>query len=309
MLKSEKRGSRLKLRRAQLRCIRVTLSHYENFFVLGPLTPLKKVPHLAALYAFCRHADDIADESGDPPKAAVELNQWQEELISSLAGEPHHPITRALAATTSRFNLPQQLYLDLLSAFRQDLTINRYATFADLRAYTRLSADPVGRLVLRLYGYDDPELDALSDSLCTGLQLANFCQDIGADVRKDRLYIPVDECMKFDVDLPEILDCNPSPRLERLLHFQIVRAYKHLKQGLPLAERLKGKLKLTVRLFAAGGLQILENLERNPLGALASRPKVTSRQKCHLLFASLKAPREKPPVTHTAKILDLTVKK
>lgn len=283
-----KSSSRLRLRRAQLHCIRTALSHYENFFVLGPLTPWRLAPHLSALYAFSRHADDLVDENADLREAARHLADWRAELRSCLDGNPNHPITRALSFTVDKFSLPHQLLSDLLSAFEQDLTVTRYPTFDDLRNYTRRSADPVGRLVLRLYGCNDPELDAMSDSICTGLQLANFCQDVGEDAERNRIYIPLDECGRFDVDYVEILDRIPSPRLERLLHFQIVRAYRFLVAGLPLAERLRGRLKMTVRLFAIGGLQILDNLRLNPLLALHRRVKLSSRQRVSALLSSLR---------------------
>lgn len=287
--------SSFKLRRAQLHCIRTALSHYENFFVLGPLTPLRFVPHLAALYAFSRYADDLADESADSREAALQLAAWRQELQSGLDGHPQHRIIAALCSTVERFNLPPELLFDLLSAFEQDLTVTRFPTFDDIRDYTRRSADPVGRLVLRLYGYRDQELDALSDQICTGLQLANFCQDVRNDARRGRVYIPLDECRRFDVDPIEILDRVPSPRLERLLHFQIVRAYKFLLAGLPLAERLRGRLKMSVRLFGLGGLQILDDLRKDPLAVLYSRVRLNSRRKISALFSALKPFKDLPP--------------
>jgi squalene synthase HpnC len=279
--------SSLKLRLAQLHCTRIALSHYENFFIFGPLTPLRYVPHLAALYAFSRHSDDLADEIEDQFEAAERLNEWQNDLTTALDGAAPHKILRALQHTTTRYNLPPELLFNLLSAFKQDLSTSRYETFEQVRDYTRRSADPVGRLVLRLYGYDDPELDELSDNVCTGLQLANFCQDMGDDARRGRIYIPLDECTQFDVDPVEILDCTPSTRLERLLYFQNVRAHKFLKNGLPLAEKLKGRLKISIRLFMLGGLQILENVRQNPLAALHSRITLNHGQKLRTLITSL----------------------
>ena len=278
----------LRLRRAQTRCLRVSLGHYENFLVLGPLTPLRLVPHLAALYAFCRHSDDLADEIKDPVEAVRRLEEWEEELRRSLEGEPSHPITRSLAWTAARYDLPAALFHDLLSAFRQDLTIHRFATFNDLRNYTRRSADPVGRLVLRLYGHNDPELDALSDSICTGLQLANFCQDVGDDARRERIYIPLDECMQFGVDPDDILNGNYTPALDRLLRFQIVRAYKFLNAGMSLPEKLPGKFRVSVRLFILGGLQILNQVQKNPMTTLSRRVKLGVFQKPGLLLKSFK---------------------
>lgn len=292
-----------KLKRAQLHCLRIALSHYENFFVLGPLTPLRLTPHLASLYAFARHADDLADETEDSREALKLLDAWQQELQYGLDGHPKHRITRALIHTVAKYNLPPKLLFDLIVAFKQDLSSARFETFDILREYTRRSADPVGRLVLRIYGFDDPELDSLSDNICTGLQLANFCQDIGEDARRNRIYIPLDECRRFDVDPVKILDCTPSASLEGLLRFQIVRAYKFLIAGLPLTEKLHGRIKFSTRLFALGGLQILEELRQNPLSALYSQRQLTMRKKMRALFSSFRPIRkvtsiERPPQFH-----------
>ncbi len=278
----------LKIKKSQIHCIRSALNHYENFVVIGPLTPLRYVPHIAALYAFSRYADDIADEISDTQEAAERLNEWQQQLQSALDGNPDHPIMHALRASVTRFDLPPALLFDLLSAFKQDLTTTRYETFDQVRDYTRRSADPVGRLMLRLYGSDDSELDELSDNICTGLQLANFCQDVGEDAARGRIYIPLDECEKFDVDPVEILELKSSPSLERLLHYQNIRAHKFLLNGLPLTERLQGRLKVSIRLFALGGMQILENLRAEPLTALYQRITLSSRQKRSALISALR---------------------
>ncbi len=249
---------------------------------------MRLIPHLAALYAFCRHSDDLADEIEDRDEAARRLSEWEEELARSLAGEASHPITRALAKTVAQYRLPVAPLFDLLSAFRQDLSVTQFPTFEYLRNYTRRSADPVGRLVLRLYGYDQPELDALSDSICTGLQLANFCQDIGDDSRRGRIYIPLDECVQFDVDPDEILSLNPSSNLEKLLRFQIVRAYKFLQAGAQLPEKVDGNLRICVRLFLASGMSLLANVQKDPLAALRRRVRLNAWQKFTTLKVALK---------------------
>ncbi len=248
-------------------------------------------PHIAALYAFSRYADDLADVTQDSAQAAQKLDEWRAELQNTLRGEAHHPITFALKFTIERFNLPASLFFDLLDAFKQDTAVSRFSTFSEIRDYTRRSADPVGRLVLRLYGFDDPELDALSDRICTGLQLANFCQDVGEDAERGRIYIPLDECRNFDVDPAEILERRSSARMERLLHYQNVRAYRYLLSGLPLAEKLKGRFKISVRLFALGGLRILEKLREDPQAALYRRVTLSGGEKRRVLIASLSRPR------------------
>jgi len=273
------------IRSAQWYCLRLSLRHYENFFVLGPLTPPRLIPHLAALYAFCRHSDDLADEIAERGEAALRLDAWEDELRRSLGGYPGHPIAAALTHTVRQFDLPHQPLFDLLSAFRQDLSVTRYATFRDLRDYTRRSADPVGRLVLRLYGYQDDELDAISDFVCTGLQLANFCQDVGHDAELGRIYIPLEDFRRFEVDPVDVLNRHPSAQLNRLLHFQVVRAYKFLNAGAHLPEKLVGRLRYSLRLFVYGGMQVLNNVQRDPLLALRRRVKVSARQKLGALAA------------------------
>jgi squalene synthase HpnC len=294
-IKAPKAG--LPLRGAQLHCLRSALSHYENFLVLGPLTPLRLVPHLSALYAFCRHSDDLADEILDSEVAQRRLDQWSEELQRSLEGHPGHPITRALSWTATRYSLPPNLFFDLLSAFRQDLTVHRFPSFTELRDYTRRSADPVGRLVLRLYGYAETDLDVLSDSICTGLQLANFCQDVGSDAKRDRLYLPLDECMQFGVDPDNILHGNFTPELDHLLRFQIVRAYKFLNAGASLPDKLPGKLGISVRLFLLGGLAILGQVQKNPQAALSHRVKLNSFQKLGTILRSFRPVQAKGEVS------------
>lgn len=278
----------LRLWRAQAHCVRASLVHYENFLVLGPLTPARLVPHLSAIYAFCRYSDDLADEIADAAEAARRLDEWTAELQHGLEGRPGHPVTHALAWTASRYDLPPDLFFDLLSAFRQDLTVHRFSTFQDLRDYTRRSADPVGRLVLRLYGYNDPELDSLSDAVCTGLQLANFCQDVGSDALRERIYLPLDECLQFGVDPDDILNGNYTPALDRLLRYQIVRAYRYLSTGAALAERLQGKVRISVRLFVLGGLAILTQVQKNPAVALSKRVKLGLWQKLGTVARSFK---------------------
>lgn len=174
--------------------------------------------------------------------------------------------------------------------------MTQFPTFEYLRNYTRRSADPVGRLILRLYGYNQPELDALSDSICTGLQLANFCQDICEDSHRGRIYIPLDECIQFDVDPDEILNLNPSANLEKLLRFQIVRAYKFLQAGDLLPEKVDGNLRISVRLFIAGGMRLLANVQKDPLAALRGRVRLNAWQKLASLRSALKQGKAGIPV-------------
>jgi phytoene synthase len=177
-------------------CERLARSHYENFPVASHLLPTRMRPHVAAIYAFARLADDMADE-GDRPAVdrLADLDAWDARLSAAVAGTPpsegsHAEVFVALRATIEACRLPPSLLHDLISAFRQDVTVKRYATWDDLLDYCRRSANPVGRLVLRVAGYERRELDAASDAVCTALQLTNFWQDLEIDWRKGRIYVP-----------------------------------------------------------------------------------------------------------------------
>src|SRR5271170_7144981 len=167
-------------------CGRLARSHYENFTIASWLMPRAIRPSMHAIYAYARMADDFADEEHDAGK----LDQWERELDLCYAGTPRHPVFVALAATVGRFDIPREPFADLLRAFRSDLDFKRFETLGDLLSYARYSANPVGRLVLYLFGYRDAERQRLSDLVCSGLQLANFWQDIAIDLGKGRIYLP-----------------------------------------------------------------------------------------------------------------------
>src|SRR5262249_5390131 len=147
-------------------------------------------PHFYAIYAFCRRADDLADETGDPQLSLSLLDDWQQQLDLCYAGQPQHPVFVALRETIEEFLIPPEPFVRLLTAFRQDQHVTRYATHADVLDYCRNSANPVGRLILYLGRCHDERRGALADSICTGLQLANFCQDVARDWAKGRIYLP-----------------------------------------------------------------------------------------------------------------------
>ncbi len=166
--------------------------HYENFHVVSFLLPKRLHQDFYNVYAFCRWADDLGDEIGDPAESLRLLGWWREELEAMYAGRTQHPVFVALEGTARKYDLPKQLFADLISAFEQDQRVTRYANWDELFGYCRCSANPVGRLVLRLCGYSDAERDRMSDATCTALQLANFWQDVTVDLEKDRVYLPLD---------------------------------------------------------------------------------------------------------------------
>ncbi len=166
--------------------------HYENFHVVSFLLPKRLHQDFYNVYAFCRWADDLGDEIGDTAESLRLLAWWRGELEAMYAGQVQHPVFVALEGTARKYELPKQLFADLISAFEQDQRVTRYANWDELFGYCRCSANPVGRLVLRLCGYSDAERDRMSDATCTALQLANFWQDVTVDLEKDRVYLPLD---------------------------------------------------------------------------------------------------------------------
>ncbi|HVA16645.1 MAG TPA: squalene synthase HpnC, partial [Candidatus Dormibacteraeota bacterium] len=166
--------------------------HYENFRVVSWLLPSRLHQHFYNVYAYCRWADDLGDEVPDAKRAVELLDGWEEELRRAYRGAATHPVLIAVAETARECDIPIEPFLDLLIAFRQDQTVHRYAKWEDVISYCRYSANPVGRLVLYLMGYRDAERQSLSDATCTALQLANFWQDVGRDLEKGRIYIPLE---------------------------------------------------------------------------------------------------------------------
>jgi len=180
-------------------CRRLATSHYENFSVATWFLPKHLHEHFYAVYAYCRISDDLGDEVGDPAASIRLLDAWEEELNACYEGRPKHPVFVALAETVRQCDIPKKPFADLLVAFRQDQTVTRYERVEDLLGYCRNSANPVGRLVLYVCGYRDPELQMLSDYTCVGLQLANFWQDVTVDYAKNRIYLPLEDLRAFGV--------------------------------------------------------------------------------------------------------------
>jgi squalene synthase HpnC len=260
-------------------CRRRALGHYENFPVLSMLAPTALHDDLAAVYAWCRFADDLADELGPPPIALAALNRWGRETEAMFAGQPRHPITVALADTARRHGITPEPFANLLRAFRQDQTKRRYATHAEVVDYCTGSADPVGRLVLRLLGRDDTDRVGRSDAVCTGLQLINFLQDVRRDfLERDRIYLPLDELAaagSSEADLADgVAKGNASPALKEAIRAGVERAEGLLREGLPLARSLRGRAGLMVAGFALGGLAIARKLRAQGFDPLKRRPKL-----------------------------------
>src|SRR6058998_3310616 len=204
-------------REAEAFCRALARSHYENFTVISFLLPRRLRQHFANVYAYCRVSDDLADETRDPQRALQLLDEWNEHLNLCYQGKAIHPVFVALGSTIREFQIPKQPFEDLLAAFRQDQTKSRYRTWQELLDYCRNSANPVGRLVLYLCGYRDPDRQALSDFTCTALQLANFWQDVSRDLDKDRIYIPEDLMASNGLAEADLFDRRFDGRYRRLM--------------------------------------------------------------------------------------------
>jgi len=282
-------------------CERIARSHDENFTVGSWLLPRRMRRHLAALYAFARTADDVADEGAAAPHARLAaLAELERSLAEAFAGRATGPLFVALGATAAELELPIEPLRDLLTAFRRDVEFRPFATFEDLRGYCRCSADPVGRLVLRLFGHRDPALDALSDDVCTGLQLANFWQDLSVDLARGRLYVPLEDLDRFGIAEPELCLSRTTHRVRRLLAFEVDRARRLLASGSELARHVDRRLAYEVRLFAGGGLAILQRIESVGFEVLAARPALAARDKARVAVRALVARRPDAPPTRLA---------
>jgi squalene synthase HpnC len=273
-------------------CERLARSHYENFSVASWFLPHKLRQHFFNVYAYCRISDDLGDEVGDAKQSLALLDQWEAELNACYDGMPRHPVFVALQETVREFDIPKHEFADLLTAFRQDQTVTRFSTFADLLAYCRYSANPVGHLVLYLGGYRDTERQRLSDSTCTALQLANFWQDVAVDHTKGRIYIPVEDMTRFGVPENDIADRRATPQFMELMRFEVQRAHEWFDRGLPLVKMVSPELAIDIELFSRGGQEILRAIAGQGYDVLRSRPAISKSKKAWLMVrAGLKKGR------------------
>jgi hydroxysqualene synthase len=290
-------------------CERMARTHYENFPVASLLLPSHMRPHVAALYAFARTADDFADEGDRPPEVREALlDEWGRQLDARLgtsalsAGTARstassersesvlRPLSFVLDATVHSIRacaLPVQLFHDLLSAFRQDVRVKRYATWDEVLDYCRRSANPVGRLVLRIGGYDSPRLDRESDAVCTALQLTNFWQDLERDWMNGRLYVPAAD-LRATGAREEDLGAPPwTAEWRAALERVAARTRTLFDEGRAIADRVHGRLKWELRLTWLGGVHILETLERRGFDVFERRPALSKADAPRLAWRAL----------------------
>lgn len=265
--------------------------HYENFSVVSKLVPVRIRPHLASIYAYCRWSDDLADEMGDPSRATQLLHWWRGQLDACFAGRATHPVFIALRQTVSQYRLQPEPFHDLLSAFLQDQTQTRYQSDNELLRYCERSANPVGRLVVRLAQLSSSQAVAWSDSICTGLQLANFCQDVRLDAKRGRFYWPADRLMNSGIESDVLALDAPVTEACRGVMAWGDHARSYLCAGLPLVQHGPLWFARSVQLFARGGLLILRNIDLQQGDVWSRGVIVTKSQKLQLLIRSLLFPR------------------
>jgi hydroxysqualene synthase len=270
------------LQHAYATCARLARDHYENFPVASFLLPRRMRPAIAAIYAFARTADDFADEPGlTKPERLGLLDGWLERLHSAAAGRTASSshsaddlIFLALGDAMRTHRLPVRLFEDLLSAFRQDVTVSRYQTWTDVLDYCSRSANPVGRLVLRVAGHDNDALDRASDALCTALQLTNFWQDFARDWRNGRLYVPRETCDRAGAREEDLDRGVVSPAWRAVFQEMSSRTRALFVAGRPVCDGVGGRLKFELRFTWLGGARILDKLERTGFDVFNRRPTI-----------------------------------
>src|SRR5271156_3145042 len=268
---------------------RLATHHYENFNVVSWLLPRDLQQHFYNVYAYCRWSDDLGDEVADRARALQLLDAWEDELrlIYADGAGPAHPVLIALRETIRAKDIPLQPFCDLLRAFRQDQTVQRYATWDEVLDYCVYSANPVGRLVLYLCGYRDEARQKLSDFTCTALQLANFWQDVSRDLEKGRIYIPLDALAAHGLTESAIVKRKFDSRYMALMKHLVARTRGLFAAGRPLAERVSGTLRVDIEMFSRGGLAVLDGIETSGYNTLEHRPSLSKWTQAKLLGKTL----------------------
>jgi squalene synthase HpnC len=278
----------------------VSVNHYENFPVASVLCPPRLRPAIAAIYWYARTADDIADEGvRSGLERLAELQAYRNDLHAIYEGASPSPrwapVFEPLARVCRQFELPRAPLEDLLSAFEQDIEKNRYVSQEELLDYCRRSANPVGRLLLHLYGVGDETSLHESDCICTALQLINFWQDLSIDTGRGRLYVPLDVCRRHHVPVASLMAQQETPATHALVRELCLWAQDLMLRGEPLSRRLPGRIGWELRLIVQGGLRILEKIARLNYATLHERPVLRAWDGPVLLWRALR--RRLPPPT------------
>jgi phytoene synthase len=266
-------------------CRRITHQRGANFSVGFRLLPPPKREAVYAAYAFCRYADDVADDHDGPgevpPLHALDL--WEQELERTYAGRPGHPIGLALARALERFAIPRQAFSELIAGCRDDLAGRRYETFDDLLGYCALVAEPIGRICIAIFGATDPRAHLLGRSLSRALQLTNVLRDVGEDARQGRIYLPLQELRGQGVTLQALAAAQGGEAFDRLMRPNIARAADFFAQATPLAEAVEPDARATTRLMAAVYREILRRIELDPQQVLVHTVTLSETDKQQLV--------------------------
>ena len=268
-------------------CEAIVRRHYENFPVVSRLLTPGRRPSLAAIYAFARNADDVADAAAPTRERLEALDQLESALFRALDGNPSGPIFTALADTVERHGLPVEPLLDLLGAFRQDARDETFATWDDLLSYCRGSANTIGRLVLALHEIDDADAVRESDAVCTALQLTNFWQDLGPDLIRGRLFIPLEDLRRFGLERENVASPVEREPLTRLLVHECRATSDLYDRGRGVVGRVPLGLAFQLRVTIAGGRAILRQVERAGWRVLERRPTLGKAARARILFPAL----------------------
>lgn len=277
------------IKRAYAECRALTRRHYENFPVASALLPRQVRRHMYVLYGFARGVDDAGDEfEGD---RLARLDWWEAHLMAAFGrGEAPPGDTpaafRALGQSRSELDLPLDPFIKLIEANRRDQRVSRYATFDDLLDYCTCSADPVGRLVLAVFGYRDERLHPFSDAICTALQLTNFWQDVSRDLAMGRIYLPSEDMQRFSVSENDLGQDTATEGFRDMLRFEVERTREHFDRGRPLTGLVAGRFRIDLLLFSRGGESILDAIEAGGFDVLGKRPVLTPLKKGTLIFST-----------------------
>ncbi|HRJ86922.1 MAG TPA: squalene synthase HpnC [Ignavibacteria bacterium] len=275
-------------------CEDIAKGHYENFPVASLLLPKDKRKYVYAIYAFARAADDFADEEGiegGAPKRVALLDEWNQKLKDCYNGKAYDPIFIALGKTVQDCRIPIKPLEDLLSAFKQDVVKSRYNTFDEVLDYCTRSANPVGRLVLMIFGCHDDEFFKYSDKICTALQLTNFWQDVEVDLRKDRIYLPEEDIKQFGYSYRQLEMKQDNENFRVLMKYEAERTQAIFDEGKKLIEMTAGnadtmKLSKELKLTWLGGTTILAKLKEIDYNVLNQRPTISAFDKLRIFLGS-----------------------
>jgi squalene synthase HpnC len=278
------------------------VDHYENFPVASILLPKRLRPAVEAIYAFARSADDLADEGDAAPEERLAALSVYEDALSRIeqGATDHQPMFERLAQVVREYDLPLKPLYDLLSAFKQDVLVSRYQTYEALLDYCARSANPVGFMMLHLYGAADEENVRDSDAICTALQLINFLQDVAIDLHKERIYIPLEDLSRYAISPAALDHASARPRWRSLMRFEVDRARALMLSGAPLALRLPGRIGFELRMVVQGGLRILDAIEAAEYDVFLHRPKLTKRDWRGIFWAALRMKKRLKAVLRTA---------